>query len=49
MKHEKTRTYVDIISELIETIQSDIIPKNEKEQMLLHIRIAADMLWKYSG
>jgi hypothetical protein len=49
MKEEKTRTYVDIIDELYETIDSDIIPKDEKQIILLHMDIIANLLWPYSG
>ncbi len=45
MKIEKT--YVDLISELRKSIESDIIPKQEKDEMMLHIDILANMLWKY--
>ena len=31
MKEEKTRTYVDIIDELYETIDFDIMPKDENK------------------
>ena len=47
MKQEQT--YIDLINELRKSIESDIISKKEKDEILLHVDIIANMLWKYSG
>lgn len=43
------RSYLDILNELMETIETDIIPENEKEIIKEQIRVLLDLLWKYSN
>jgi hypothetical protein len=48
MEEHKMRSYLEILNELMETVESDIIPKNEKETIKEQIRALLDTLWKYS-
>jgi hypothetical protein len=43
------RSYLDILNELMETIETDIIPEDEKEIIKEQIRVLLDLLWKYSN
>lgn len=47
MKNEKT--YFEIMNELYEMIESDNIPKNDKEEIMETMNSLQDMLWKYSA
>lgn len=42
------RSYLEILNELMETIESDSIPEDEKETIKAQIRVVFDLLWKYS-
>ena len=43
------KTYIDLIIELRNSINSDVISREEKEEIILHLNIIADILWKYFG
>ena len=43
------RSYLEILNELMETVETDIIPENEKEIIKEQIRVLLDLLWKYSN
>ena len=43
------RTYLDILNELYEMLETDIIPKPEKEEIMETVNSLQDMLWKYSA
>lgn len=43
------RTYLDILNELYEMLETDIIPKHEKEEIIETVNSLQDMLWKYSA
>ena len=43
------RTYVDMIAELRNAVESDIIPKDERKAVDMALDILAMILWKYSG
>ncbi len=43
------RSYLEILNELMETVETDIIPENEKEVIKEQIRVLLDLLWKYSN
>lgn len=43
------KTYVDILNELYEMIETDNIPKNDKEEIMETVNSLQDMLWKYSA
>lgn len=47
MKNEKT--YFEIMNELYEMIETDNIPKNDKEEIMETMNSLQDMLWKYSA
>ena len=43
------RSYLEILNELYKTVDSDIIPAEEKEKIKQNIQELLDMLWKYSA
>ena len=43
------KSYFDILNELYEMIETDNIPKNEKEEIMETVNSLKDMLWKYSA
>ena len=43
------RSYLEILSELHKTVDSDIIPAEEKAEIKQKIQELLDMLWKYSA
>lgn len=43
------RSYLEILNELMETVETDIIPYNEKKTIKKQIRALFDLLWKYSN
>ena len=47
MKSEKT--YLEMVDELMETVNNDNIPENEKEEIKESIANLYDLLWKYSA
>lgn len=48
MKENVAKSYVDILSELVETIETDAIPETIRQEALLHIEIVSNILWPYS-
>lgn len=42
------RSYLEILNELKETLDSDIIPKKEKERINRLLEQLLELLWKYS-
>ena len=48
MQENVAKSYVDILSELVETIETDAIPETVKQEVLLHVEIVSNMLWPYS-
>ena len=43
------RSYLEILKELHEIVDSDIIPAEEKAKIKQKIQELLDMLWKYSA
>ena len=43
------RSYLEILNELYKTVDSDIIPAEEKAEIKNQIQELLDMLWKYSA
>ena len=43
------RSYLEILNELMETVETDIIPENEKKIIKEQIRALLGLLWKYSN
>lgn len=43
------RSYLEILNELMETVETDIIPENEKEIIKAQSQVLLDLLWKYSN
>lgn len=43
------RSYLEILNELMETVETNIIPENEKEIIKEQIRALLNLLWKYSN
>ena len=42
-------SYIDLLTELHTKIEADIIPENEKEDILQYIERLEELLWKYSA
>lgn len=42
------RSYLEILNELMESVETDSIPKTEKEHIKEKMRELLDLLWKYS-
>lgn len=47
MKTEKT--YLEMLNELYEAIETDCIPENDKEEIMETMNSLRDMLWDYSA
>lgn len=41
-------SYLEILNELMEAIETDNIPKADKEKLINLIHQLGDLLWKYS-
>lgn len=42
------RSYLEILNELMETIETDSIPKADEKKIINLIHQLCDLLWKYS-
>ena len=42
------RSYLEILNELMETVDTDAIPEADKQTIKKQIRVLFDLLWKYS-
>ncbi len=42
------RSYVDILNELTDTVESDAIPKEDKFEIQKQLQVLFNLLWKYS-
>ena len=47
MNNEKT--YLEMLNELYEMIETDNIPKNDKDRIIIMIKGLHEILWKYSA
>ena len=41
-------SYIDLLNKLINDVQSDIIPEDNKKEILETIYALQDLLWQYS-
>ena len=42
-------TYLNILLQLHDTVESDVIPVQDKEKIIKHIESLEQLLWKYSA
>ena len=42
------RSYVDILNELADTVESDAIPNEDKAEIQKQLQVLFNLLWKYS-
>lgn len=42
-------TYLNILLQLHDTVESDVIPNQDKEKIIKHIENLEQLLWKYSA
>lgn len=47
MNNEKT--YLEMLNELCEMIETDNIPKKDKDKIIVMIKELHEILWKYSA
>lgn len=48
MEHKQELSYLDLLSLLKDSVESDSIPATEKDSILRHIRILENLLYRYS-
>lgn len=42
------RSYLEILNELADTVESDAIPKEDKAKIQKQLQVLFNLLWKYS-
>ena len=42
-------SYMDLLNRLVESVRSDAIPNNDREEIEKHLEALQNLLWKYSA
>lgn len=42
------QSYLELLKKLTNQVKTDVIPEQEREEVMSHLRALSNILWKYS-